>query len=95
LKELFVEGFSLATSDENAESKLYSMDEKVQIEEMVLVNEEGGQVGMGEAGKIKDNIILPILDEDEDAEGEDDIEGSDKGDEMGFGGWEDAYEQEV
>jgi hypothetical protein len=98
LKELFVEGSSLATnaiSDEKTENKLYSMDEKVEAQEMVVVDEEGGRVGLGEVGMVKDSIILPIADEDEDAEGEDDMEGSDKGDEIGFGVWEDAYEQEV
>jgi transcription factor IIIB subunit 2 len=79
LKDLFTN-----EKDED-DGKLYTFDSK---EESVVVEEGGGRVG-GHAGLIDAGLLQP------DADDGDDVDGSDKGDDYGDGGWEDTYEQEV
>jgi transcription factor IIIB subunit 2 len=81
LKDLFVEG-----TDEKDDNELYTLDDKSDGEGMLVIEEEGGGVGLaaGEPPKAGDG--------DEDADG--DADGSDKGDDVQVE-WEDAYEQEV
>jgi transcription factor IIIB 90 kDa subunit len=90
LKELFVEGpFTAPELDEKKMDKgeMYTMDQDQdgpEEEMIVVVEEDGGAVGTPAQGK---NEPLYL---DEDAEGEDDVEGD-----VDAGGWEDTYEQEV
>jgi transcription factor IIIB 90 kDa subunit len=81
LKDLFVEG-----ADEKDDKDLYTLDDKSDGEGMLIIEEEGGGIGLA-AGE------PPRADGDDDAGGDGDGEGSEKGDDQI--GWEDAYEQEV
>jgi hypothetical protein len=98
LKDLFVDGSSIATvgvidekdEDEKDRKRQYCLDEKNLYAmdggsdgEEIVVEEEGGAVGG------RDKNLAPVADEDEDAEGEEDL------DDIVLGSWEDAYEQEV
>lgn len=65
---------------------LYSMDDKTDGDGMVVVEESGGGVGQ----KQQPHRGSPEGDADHFDE-----EASEKGDEAGDFGWEDAYEQEV
>ncbi|EPQ52208.1 cyclin-like protein [Gloeophyllum trabeum ATCC 11539] len=88
-----------ARSLDEKEDDMYTMDDKSDGEGMMVVEEEGGG-GVGSLSREPSEKRAPVLapeamDEeggDEDAEGEDD-DGSEKG--VEYGGWEDAYEQEI
>jgi len=69
--------------DEDDDGMLYTIDNKDEDATSVVVEEGGGRVG-GHTGLLQPN-----------AEDGDDVDGSDKGDDYGDGGWEDTYEQEV
>ena len=69
--------------DEDDDGALYTIDNKDEDATSVVVEEGGGRVG-GHTG-----LLQP------DADDGDDVDGSDKGDDYGDGGWEDTYEQEV
>jgi hypothetical protein len=83
LKELFVEGSSLPGADEK-ELLTMPLDDKSDGEYLVI-EEEGGGVGMLPPPSISGSKIPGEDDDDEDSE---------KGEDVGLG-WEDAYEQEV
>jgi len=71
--------------DEKDDGVLYTLDDKSDAEGMTMVEEGGGSVreSSGRANGVKHMG---------DFEGE---EGSDKGDEHDYVGWEDTFEQEV
>jgi transcription factor IIIB 90 kDa subunit len=85
LKDLFVDG-----GDEKDDNGLYTIDDKSDGEEMLVIEEEGGGVGLavGEPPRPGEG------EEDADGDVDPDVDGSEKGDEVEVG-WEDAYEQEV
>ncbi|KAH7915131.1 BRF1-domain-containing protein [Hygrophoropsis aurantiaca] len=96
LKDLFVDGGPTPGAnmdDDKDDDGLYTMDDKSDGEEMVVIEESGGGVGsqpQGSSGRPK-----PLID-DNLGEAEDEEEGSDKGDDEPMDtGWEDAYEQEA
>ncbi|KAF8265278.1 cyclin-like protein [Lactarius quietus] len=79
LKDLF--------TDEKEGDLLYTLDEKEEDQNVVVVEEGGGRVGGHAPPRLLDvDDLQPDLDE---------AEGSDKGDDFGDTGWEDTYEQEV
>jgi transcription factor IIIB 90 kDa subunit len=86
LKDLFVDG-----GDEKDDQQLYTMDEKSDGEGMLIIEEDGGGVGLAAVqtfGKPRDVAEDGEVDLDAEADG------SDKGDDIEVS-WEDAYEQEV
>ncbi|EGN97551.1 hypothetical protein SERLA73DRAFT_75218 [Serpula lacrymans var. lacrymans S7.3] len=89
LKDLFMDGGPVPRLDEKDD--MYTMDDKSDGEGMVVVEEEGGGVGVQRRKLPGDRSIEESID----ANLEEDEEGSDKGDEPLDTGWEDAYEQEV
>jgi transcription factor IIIB subunit 2 len=82
LKDLF--------TDEKDGDLLYTLDEKDEDQNVVVVEEGGGRVG-GHAPPrlIGASDLQPDLDD------ADDVEATDKGEDYGDTGWEDTYEQEV
>ena len=82
LKDLF--------TDEKDGDLLYTLDEKEEDRNVVVVEEGGGRVG-GHAP----SRLIDAGDLQPDLEYVDDADASDKGDDYGGAGWEDTYEQEV
>lgn len=82
LKDLF--------TDEKDGDMLYTLDEKDEDQNVVVVEEGGGRVGGHATPRLIDaGDLQPDLDDADDAEG------SDKGGDYGDAVWEDTYEQEV
>lgn len=78
---------SVTDADEKVGRNLYAMDDESDTEGMTIVEEEGGGIGVPLNGK--DTFPLDA-EGDEDAYGEEDLEGG-----LDAGEWDDVYEQEV
>ncbi|KAI0718149.1 hypothetical protein C8T65DRAFT_706864 [Cerioporus squamosus] len=97
LKDLFTDdgaSFQMPTGDDDKDDDghLYTMDDKDDGEGMLIVEEEGGGgVGQVRGAKSRSASLVPGRgDDEEDAEGEEDVEEKDDT----YGEW-DVYEQEV
>jgi transcription factor IIIB subunit 2 len=99
LKDIFVEGAHFDPSrpppgGDDKDDELYTLDDKSDGEPMVVIEEEGGGVGMAPGPTVRpDDDALTDADAEADADDIEFAEGSEKGDDLV--GWEDAYEQEI